>query len=550
MKQDILFRRILLARLRPPSPLTFSRSFAHHAPSGAGPARPQLPFLTMPAKKETIRYFTTEKKRWLKEEAKLVARYMIGLWGVLIGGTTVYWLVMSEVSERDYPTPHEWSFISRMHLRNMKLELVEPSSGYAPDWVRIMDVMETTIKRLQDPKLDGKGIEEIVEGSIYVDGVGKMGYDISSMSENWRRGYYEVMMLAARAAEHVDGWVTDKKRKLVVPPDVVIGPSNPNPKPIPFGAPSAPVEDDCEPAFEPAENYYLRILTTKGFTRKQKMDAALAYAAFMDFKALPEPAERMYQWALSLATEGIPDKSLPYDRRTLVLNDNSPPSENVLTALTAMATHKATNGDVSNALPIFVSLLKTRKGLSSEPPETTRRWSASVYDQIMQYLKEAPYPDPPPDGNSPPSRNPQELCEEGALGLYIGEMLFASSDREQGLAWTRDAVEVAEEQLREMQARRVADKAAKKTCRECLSTGLYNWSSMAATLAQMEEAKAKESARGSGFVFWRSSRGKAETPGRWKAEEEVVKDRIRRTTELLEDLQKPREGLLSRLLKV
>jgi hypothetical protein len=168
----------------------------------------------------------------------------------------------------------------------------------------------------------------------------------------------------------------------------------------------------------------------------------------------------------------------------------------------------------------------------------------------MHYLKEAPYPDPPPDGNSPPWRSPQELCEEGALGLYIGEMLFASNDREQGIAWTRDAVELAEEQLRDMQNRRVANKPAKKTCRECLGTGLYNWSTMAATLAQLEETKAKEAVKSSGFAFWRSTRGKAETPGRWKAEEEVVKDTIQRTTELLEDLEKPRVGWLSRMLKV
>ena len=43
-------------------------------------------------------------------------------------------------------------------------------------------------------------------------------------------------MIAAKAAEYVDGWVVDKTRNAICAPEHVIGPSNPKPKPFPPGS--------------------------------------------------------------------------------------------------------------------------------------------------------------------------------------------------------------------------------------------------------------------------------------------------------------------------
>lgn len=283
------------------------------------------------------------------------------------------------------------------------------------------------------------------------------------------------------------------------------------------------------------------------------MDAALAYASFMDFKKIPDAAESMYKWALSLAAEDLPGPPPAYDPETLTLNEKAgKPPANLLTALTAFATHKASSGDVSAALPIFISVLKARRGLSDSAPRAgPSPPRPSLLQSILSFVQPPPYPEAPSDGTSPPWRSPQELCEEAGLGLYIGEILFAKHNKEEGIAWTREAVDGAEEQLREVFNVRGAD-SARKTCKECLSTGLYNWSTMAATLAQ-EEAKRKEEGKGkeggSRFGLWSTTPKVEETGGRWVAEEGVAKERIRRTRGLLEEIQAG-ESLLTMLFKV
>jgi hypothetical protein len=120
------------------------------------------------------------------------------------------------------------------------------------------------------------------------------------------------------------------------------------------------------------------------------------------------------------------------------------------------------------------------------------------------------------------------------LSLWIGEILFSSSSKDDGLSWTRDSVDVAEEQLRNMDLL-AADKAAKKTCRECLSAGLNNWGKMVAKLAREEELRQEKASTQSGvFSFWSGTPANAED--RWTAEDAVVKERVRRTRELIEDL--------------
>ncbi|ESZ93192.1 hypothetical protein SBOR_6424 [Sclerotinia borealis F-4128] len=409
------------------------------------------------------------------------------------------------------------------------------------NWQNLGIGYQELLERLEDPKLDGKDIEEQDEGGIVVAGVGKAGFDITKKSEEWRRGYYGVLMGAANTAEHLDDWVNDTTRDIWFPRNQMRGPSNPKPKPIKVGSPPPPREEDCEKAYDPPEKFYMRILTTQGFTEKQRVDAALAFAAWLDFKKTPEAAMEMYKWAIDISTPSNSSSSL-IDLDTHTLNINAdPPSENLLNTSTALAIHHATNSNISKSLPIFLSILRARKNLPApqqsmidtlitedeEPP----MWK-SLWKFLAETLSPPPYPPTPSDGTSPPFRNPKELCEEAILMTYIGEILYTSNagpkSKDDGLAWTREAVDVSEVELRN---RRGLDKESKKVCKSCLEVGLGNWQKMVGKLAEEERLKKVngESAKSG----WLGFGGKVESSGRWEAEENVVSDRIRRAKDVL-----------------
>jgi hypothetical protein len=142
-------------------------------------------------------------------------------------------------------------------------------------------------------------------------------------------------------------------------------------------------------------------------------------------------------------------------------------------------------------------------------------------------------------------RDSKERCEEAALNLYIGEIMYASKGREDGLAWTREAVDLAEEQLHKLTP---SDVDAKQTCKECLTSGLDNWAKMVSRLAREEKEKEKEAqstpSTGNGwFGLW--GEGKPEVAGRWAAEEKVVKERMRRAQEVIDELEAPSSALSS-----
>jgi hypothetical protein len=412
------------------------------------------------------------------------------------------------------------------------------------DWARTGEGYRALLKRLET--VDGEGVEEQGEGGILVAGVGKTGFDISNKPEPWRRGYHECLMGAARAAEHLDSWVRDKTRNVAFPANTVIGPSNPNARPIPPGAISAPREEDCEPAFDAPEVYYMRIITTQGFTEKQKLDAALGYAAWLDYKGTPDAAGEMYKWAMDITS------STPVLVNG-VLNDNVPISSNILTATTALAVHHARNSNLSEALPIFISVLRARRNTPSPTPtmrstlaedeEPTNGFFANFISLAKSAFVPPTYPPPPDDGTSVPARGAKDRCEEAGLMTYIGEILYATnssvSGRESGLAWTREAVDIAEEELRG----RGADRDATKTCKECLDTGLGNWSKMVTRLAK-EERENKSPKKVGGWLGF-GGVDRPDAVGRWESEELVVQDRMRRAKDVLDgNKTQPGSGLV------
>ncbi|KAI2462805.1 hypothetical protein F4781DRAFT_172503 [Annulohypoxylon bovei var. microspora] len=564
-----LLRRLLL--LRPSNSLVVSsrsatRLFTRNTnltPRG----RPQLPFLSVPlTRNHQFRYLTTERKRWLVGEVYRGLQYTIILWA--IGGSFIgiYWTVQQDWLETKYPTPDEWTFVTRLRCRLAKWA-PEQSDSSETDWVLTGNYTKAVLERLEDETVDGNGLKAVVDKTDAESGR-TVAYDIKAKSEPWRRGYYEVLMLCAKAAENLDDQVVDRKRHIVFPANQIIGPSNPDPQPIRYGSPSAPHEEDCESAFEKPEVLYQKILATEGFTSKQKMDAALEYASYLDFRGSSETASLIYDRALALAIENSPR---PYDMKSYVLQDDiHHPSANLLNALTALATHKARNGDIATALPILISILRARRSLPlpqpAKKPHTaqthTSPWAIrNVMGLVRRFIYTPVYPAPPPDGSSPPARDAKELCEEAGLNLYIGEIIYASAaaskagGREDGLAWTREAIDLAEEQLHRLSGggEDVAEETradAKKTCKECLGSGLDNWRTMVAALAREErdrEAQEPAKAGGGGWLAGLWGEGSVEhvIRGRWAAEEDVVRDRTRRAMEVLEDVEAPRPGFLS-----
>lgn len=484
MQHRILIRPLqLLPSLKSKPPTAAVRLLTRHAKL-TSQARPQLPFLSIPlARNHQFRYLTTERKRWLVYEVYLGFKYTVYLWAIIGCSVIAFWSVQQEWLERKYPTPHEWGFLTRLRFRIAKWG-PDRTDWVETDWVVIGEYVKNVIERLEDKNIEGAGLEDLTEGGVWIDGIGKSGYDVTAKSEPWRRGYYEALMLGATSAEQLDDHVLDTTRRLVFPASTVIGPSNPNPRPIPFGAESAPLEKDCERAYDVPEIFYMRILTTRGFSSRQKMDAALAYASWLDFKNIPDAASRMYEWALSLASENVPPTEVPYDQKSYTLRDDArAPSTNVLTALTAFAAHKARNEDVSTALPILLSVLRARRSLP-EPhtnanttttptykPDTPSDsiWTLeNVISTVKRFVAPPAYPPAPDDGESAPLRDAKERCEEAGLNLYIGEIIYArnksnsTKGHEDGLAWTREGVDLAEEQLHKLPSGGAADADARR----------------------------------------------------------------------------------------
>ncbi|KAI7781731.1 hypothetical protein LA080_014362 [Diaporthe eres] len=558
-----LLRRFLRRQPRT-TPDKPTRTFTHNSPAALYNARPQLPFLSIPSRfqRQQWRYLTTERKTWLRREAILSIKYTAYVWAIMACVASAAFAVQQEFLERQFPTPHEWSFRTRMLKRGAEAEKNRPDV-VMENWALISQMIKDVISRLEDPNADGKGLK--IMGPESPAGT----KDVSAMPEAWRRGYYEALLTYARASEHVEGWVLDTTRKTVFPPDVVKGPSNPFPKPIPPGAKSAPREEDCVPAgFPSPDECYLKLLSTEGFTSKQRMDAALAYANWLEYKGVVGPAAIMYDDAVNLAIEEIysPGAPLLIDPQTAVLSDKADrrPSTNLLTSLTALATFKARHEDPSAALPILVSILKARRSLSSEPPQKSPdEQPAALYDgpkkdgplqTVLNLFKPPPYPPPPSDGTSPPIRDSKELCEEAALDLHIGEIMYVlkESAREDGLAWTREGVDLAEEELHKVLQDDKDNREAKKACRECLASGLDNWAAMVSRMVQEEEAaKAKGETKSSSgwFGLWSGGKVAEESGGRWAAEEKVLIERTVRAQQILEDLEKPNAGLMTSLLK-
>ena len=415
--------------------------------------------------------------------------------------------ILSEQQERAFPSPHEWSLITRFRFRRGKWWQVpehNEEEGF-PNWARVYSELQYALNRLEDPNKDGSGLAEQEEGGLLVPGLGKAGFDVTGKSEEWRQGYYEVLMGMAGAAERLDGWVTDKWRRNVFAPEFVASPSNPRPKAVLPGMPELPDEEHRVPAADAPETFYLKIITTRGFTTYQRLSAALGYADWLNFRKLPDSAEEMYRWALDIAIAGLPtpEPSAVINRETGVLSSTAPKefiTPNIVYAATHLAIFMAEQRRATSALPVFVSLLRARLGADEvNKPKSVPIKDSSLMGTLLSLLAEPDYPPVPPTGDEQLLRTETDRCEEAALKNYIGEILFAiagssATQRQQGLSWVRDGVSTSKT-AQSLDPIKANDDLRKK-CEQCEEVGLESWGKMMTYLAA--EAREKRDAANSG----------------------------------------------------
>ncbi|KAH2654749.1 hypothetical protein KXV92_003772 [Aspergillus fumigatus] len=474
--------------------------------------RPQVPFLSPLASTRPLpplsihlrqhfaRLISTERRDYYKRRLSRGLRIGLTFYAILVLFQVIKLGVYQEEIEHQWPTPSEWSWKSRWCLRSAQaLQNPEQIGKLMTNWPMVAGYLRELLERLENLEGEGKGIKEQEEGGIYVEGVGRTGFDITAKSEPWRRGYHQALMGAAKAAENLEGWLTDRKQRISAPAEYVVGPSNPRPKPMPAGQKKVPREEDSEPASPSPEVFYMKILTTKGFDTRQKLDAALAYADWLDYKGLPETARDMYAWAMDIAAAGSSvDASKVVDTKTGVLKNDTQalPSENILRVSTALAVHHARQGNLPTALSIFTSVLKARRSL----------------------------PPPPPDAKPFVLPSIPKSTRDPFVSLYN-----SIKTMETGLAWTRDAVDLAESTILELGG--FEDHNPQHRCAECLRVGLENWKTMVSQLvaqAEREERESIEKAKHSWFGGEKQMEAKALERKRWEAERLILDDRIKK----------------------
>jgi hypothetical protein len=122
---------------------------------------------------------------------------------------------------------------------------------------------------------------------------------------------------------------------------------------------------------------------------------------------------------------------------------------------------------------------------------------------------------------------------------YIGEILYASSSKETGLAWTRDAVDMTESVLLDLPSASSSGTSGtyndgirdtRNRCSSCLKVGLSNWRTMVDTLVN-EATIAEQAAVANIDKSWFGSSAKKTADQktlerkRWQAEKMIIDDR-------------------------
>ncbi len=115
MRPRLVLRRLLLPRSskgRLPSAASALRAFTQNTAASAR-GRPQLPFLSIPSssssssQQQQFRYFTTQRRQWLRFELAQAVKYTAYFWGIVVCVVAAAVAVQEELRERRHPTPAE-----------------------------------------------------------------------------------------------------------------------------------------------------------------------------------------------------------------------------------------------------------------------------------------------------------------------------------------------------------------------------------------------------------------------------------------------------------
>ena len=576
-----------------PSPRRFTQAHPLLLLTRTSSPRPQLPYLSQPSsrpsafspatpplQRQIARLLSTETRSYVKEQVWLATKWTAVGWTMLLMLAWAYYGWQQELIEREHPSPEEWTYLTRTAFRHGHAKVSPEFDGSGIiDWGGVASEFRRCLERLESADKDGKDLTPVAQqlpsspspslSSTWPQdlvGLDPTAYDISSKSHAWKTGYFQTVMSCARAAEFLDDMVRDKKRKLVFPKSVVLGPSNPDPRPVPPGAQPAPHESDCDRPFAPPEAFYNKVLAGRGFSSAQRLEAALGLANWLEFNGQSDEAALAYHSAIDTAAAALP---YPADaiidtvtgivkvQKQPIIDDAASsaaatglalPSRNLLQAATALATHHARTGNPDAALPIFLSVLRARR---SAPQDTSAplyavekkfdRHAGTDYGAFFSLLRgvirKAEFPPAPAFTGDEPFLRPQAVgdddgeCAEAELMVYIGEILFASGARgdgagqhaEEGLDWTRRAVQIAERAVSRESDRQAS--RVDKTCKPCLETGVRNWGLMVRKLLREEQAgRLSSSASTSSWTAWLGLAGAKKDHGesRWEKEVEEV----------------------------
>ncbi|KAF2674386.1 hypothetical protein BT63DRAFT_419679 [Microthyrium microscopicum] len=511
--------------------------------------RPQLPYLAPPAQCATpgqwqlARLMTTEKERLFRKTAWDFTTALGAVLVLLPTGIMLLWWISHELLERDIPTPHEWTFRSRCYWHHIKaLQDRSVTQGRLPDWTIIVQTLQLLLKRLEDLNFDGQGLtlnshtQQQALGEHYLDLDISRVFDISGKPEPWRRGYFQVMLEFAKAAEASEHMVYDKKSKSFFMAESVIGPSNPDPTPLHSAVNKAPpLEENCVPLSPSAESFYEKILATRGLNDDQQVETLLSYSEWLDSQERHDHAESLLRKALQISASALPNSSAIINSQTGVIQGKAPfVTQNLLDSATALGIHLAQNAKTSAALSIFLSVLQAyrscprdlshdgRPHLSYSGTIPADVLMAGLREKFSRLLSDVEYPPPPPSRNLPLVRRGDEGCKEAAAIIYASELLFATSSSRQdtALKWIKEALETAEDQVSDT-SNSMDDRWR---CNQCIPVALDAWWDM----IQQLKAEAESPPQQPGYLTSLIRKPKKDLASTWRREESEHWDWVRK----------------------
>ncbi|KAF2150207.1 hypothetical protein K461DRAFT_229845 [Myriangium duriaei CBS 260.36] len=463
--------------------------------------RPRLPFLPQASphskqlllQRQVARVLSTENKQYVKQQTWFGVKLCIGAFVVF---NLVGFGLMSfhdEMVEKEKPSPPEWTYLTRTAWRAALDEADTNNKRLRPvDPAKVANFYLACLRRLEDSASDGKELGKLAvpeeEAYEIVRDVAPIALDASRKSNEWKAGYVEVILGLGKAAEHSQHLVYDNSRAQFFPETSVVGPSNPRPRKLPSDV-TPPKEEDCVRGIPDPEVIYNRVVYGAGFTPKQRIDVHHALANWLHFTKNEAAADQQYSQALEIAKAAYGNQ---VDASTL--------SPNLLAAYKQQATHLARTDRISSAVPIFLSCLQSVRTASSTssalptpaPTSAPAPPSSNPLANLSKRLfREDVYPLPTTTGNEPLTTLPRPAlsCHEAELLLYIGEILFSSSRHADGLAWTREATELAAADAKEVARASGLQKEDEERCKGCVGAGAGNWEAMVGQMVKQLEGQ-------------------------------------------------------------